>query len=245
MIRRILILLAALALGLSGLSASAEEAFEAGELHVYRVSMDENETVPVRWYKDTPSFPFMGIRAYYRMMFGEELGFAREGGLVTLTARDGSTAVWDAEKGALTSIFPPKLKGEGHGNLASGLPPYLAVKEEAKEREVSPAVLDLAAYGIPFYTEEDELFLPVVTLSDLFETQKNYRAIWNGQNIYVRDSFRTYQNGDAIRQDEHFRDVMKSADPRPADLIDMAYRGNCASTWRPSTAILPPPASAA
>ena len=57
MIRRILILLAALALGLSGLSASAEVAFEAGELHVYRVSMDENETVPVRWYKDTPSFP--------------------------------------------------------------------------------------------------------------------------------------------------------------------------------------------
>ena len=93
MIRRILILLAALALGLSGLSASAEDAFEAGELHVYRVSMEENETVPVRWYKATPSFPFMGIRAYYRMMFGEELGFAREGGLVTLTAPDGSTAV--------------------------------------------------------------------------------------------------------------------------------------------------------
>ena len=46
MIRRILILLAALALGLSGLPAFAEDAFEAGELHVYRASMDENETVP-------------------------------------------------------------------------------------------------------------------------------------------------------------------------------------------------------
>ena len=224
MIRRILILLAVLVLCLSGLPAFAGEAWDAGELQVYRVSMDENETVPVRWYKDTPSFPFMGIREYYRMMFGEELGFAREGGLVTLTAPDGSTAVLDTEKGTLASddltkfIFPPKLKGEGHGNLASGLPPYLAVKEEKKEREASPAVLDLAAYGIPFYTEEDELWLPVVTLSDLFETQKNYRAIWNGQNIYVRDSFRTYQNGDAIRQDEHFRDVMKSADPRPKDL---------------------------
>ena len=64
MIRRILILLAALSLGLSGLSAFAQEAYETGEVHVYRVSMDENETVPVRWYKDTPSFPFMGIRAY-------------------------------------------------------------------------------------------------------------------------------------------------------------------------------------
>ena len=231
--RRILIALIALAICLAGLSVFAEEAYEAGELQVYRVSKEEDETVPVRWYKDTPSFPFMGVRAYYRMMFGEELGFAREGGLVTLTAQDGSTAVWDAEKGTLASddltkfIFPPKLKGEGHGNLASGLPPYLAVKEEAREREASPTVLDLAAYGIPFYTEEDEIWLPVVTLSDLFETQKNYRAIWNGQNIYVRDSFRTYQNGDAIRQDEHFRDVMKSADPRPADLIDMAYRELC------------------
>ena len=231
--RRILIVLIALAICLAGLSVFAEEAYEAGELQVYRVSMEEDETVPVRWYKDTPSFPFMGVRAYYRMMFGEELGFAREGGLVTLTAQDGSTAVWDAEKGTLASddltkfIFPPKLKGEGHGNLASGLPPYLAVKEEARERETSPTVLDLAAYGIPFYTEEDEIWLPVVTLSDLFETQKNYRAIWNGQNIYVRDSFRTYQNGDAIRQDEHFRDVMKSADPRPKDLIDMAYQELC------------------
>lgn len=233
MIRRTLILLAALALCLSGLSAFAEEAFEAGELHVYRVSMEENETVPVRWYKDTPSFPFMGIRAYYRMMFGEELGFAREGDLVTLTAQDGSSAAWDAAKGALASddltkfIFPPKLKGEGHGNLASGLPPYLAVKEEKKEREAAPAVLDLAAYGIPFYTEEDEIWLPVATLSDLFETQKNYRVTWNGKNIYIMDAFRTYQNGNARRQDGHYYDVLKSADPRPADLIDMAYKELC------------------
>ena len=51
MIRRILFLLAALALCLSGLSASAEEGYEAGEIHVFRVSMEENETVPVRWYK--------------------------------------------------------------------------------------------------------------------------------------------------------------------------------------------------
>ena len=178
MIRRILILLAALALCLSGLSASAEEGYEAGELQVYRASMDENETVPVRWYKDTPSFPFMGIREYYRMLFGEELGFSREGGLATLAAPDGSTAVWDAEKGTLASddltkfIFSPKLKGEGHGNLASGLPPYLAVKEEKKERETAPSVLDLAAFGIPFYTEEDEIWLPVVTLSDRLKPRK-------------------------------------------------------------------------
>ena len=231
--RKTIILLAVLALCLARLSAFADEAWEAGEVQVYRVSMDENETVPVRWYKDTPSFPFMGVRAYYRMMFGEELGFAREGGLVTLTAPDGSTAVWDAEKGTLASddltkfIFPPKLKGEGHGNLASGLPPYLAVKEEAREREASPAVLDLAAYGIPFYTEEDEIWLPAATLSDLFETQKNYMAVWNGKNIYITDAFRTYQNGNAKRQDEHYYDVLKSADPRPADLIDMAYQELC------------------
>ena len=233
MIRRTLILLAALALCLSGLSAFAEGAYEAGELQVYRVSMEENETVPVRWYRDTPSFPFMGIRDYYRMMFAEELAYSREGGLVTLTAPDGSAAVWDEAKGTLASddltkfIFPPKLKGEGHGNLASGLPPYLAVKEEAREREASSTVLDLAAYGIPFYTEEDELWLPVATLSDLFETQKNYRAAWNGKNIYIMDAFRTYQNGNAKRQDGHYYDVLKSADPRPADLIDMAYKELC------------------
>lgn len=231
--RKTIILLAALVLCLSGQSAFAEDSFEAGELHVYRVSMEENETVPVRWYKSTPSFPFMGIRAYYRMMFGEELGFAREGDLVTLTAQDGSAAAWDAEKGTLASddltkfIFPPKLKGEGHGNLASGLPPYLAVKEEKKEREAAPSVLDLAAFGIPFYTEEDELWLPVATLSDLFETQKNYMAVWNGKNIYIQDAFRTYQNGSAKRQDEHYYDVLKSADPRPKDLIDMAYQELC------------------
>ncbi len=233
MIRKLLMLLTVLALCLSGLSAFAEEAWETGELQVYRVSMEENETVPVRWYKSTPSFPFMGIRAWYRMLFGEELAFAREGDLITLTAPDGSVAVWDAAKGTLASddltkfVFPPKLKGEGHGNLASGLPPYLAVKEETKEREASLSVLDLAAYGIPFYTEEDEIWLPVATLSDLFETQKNYMAFWNGRNIYIVDALRTYQNGSARRQDEHFYDVLKSADPRPADLIDLAYRELC------------------
>ena len=233
MMRRALILLAALALCLSGLSAFAEEAYEAGELQVYRVSMEEDEKIPVRWYSATPSFPFMGIRAYYRMLFGEELAFDPEGDLVTLTAPDGSTAVWDAAKGALASddltrfIFPPKLKGEGHGNLASGLPPYLAVKEEAKERQAQLISLDLAAYGIPAYTEEDERWLPAATLSDLFETQKHYLAVWNGKSIYILDRFRTYQNGNAKRQDEQYYDVLKSAEPRPADLIDLAYRELC------------------
>ena len=69
MIRRTLILLIALALCLSGLSACAEEAYEAGEIHVYRVSMEENEIVPARWYRATLSFPFMGIRTWYRMLF--------------------------------------------------------------------------------------------------------------------------------------------------------------------------------
>ena len=39
MIRRILILLAALALGLSGLSAFAEDSFEAGELHDFQLRL--------------------------------------------------------------------------------------------------------------------------------------------------------------------------------------------------------------
>ena len=47
MIRRILILLAALALCLSGLSVFADDVFEAGELHVCRVSMEE--TKPFRF----------------------------------------------------------------------------------------------------------------------------------------------------------------------------------------------------
>ena len=68
MTHRILILLAALVLCLSGLSAFAEEAYEAGELQVYRVSMEENEIVPVRWYRDTTSFPFMGIRELIRLL---------------------------------------------------------------------------------------------------------------------------------------------------------------------------------
>ena len=67
--------------------------------------MEETETAPVRWYKDTPSVPYMGIREYYEMLFGEQLD----------------------------------LKAEGHGNLASGLPPFLAVKEETKEQGASPA----------------------------------------------------------------------------------------------------------
>ena len=47
------------------------------------------------------------------------------------------------------------------------------------------------------------------------------------ENIYILDALRTYQNGNARRQDEHFYDMLKSADPRPADLIDMAYRELC------------------
>jgi len=52
-------------------------------------------------------------------------------------------------------------------------------------------------------------------------------AFWNGENIYVVDLLRTYQNGNAKRQDEHFYDVLKSTQERPSDLIDLTYRELC------------------
>ena len=209
------------------------EEYKTGYVPVYRTSMEESETVAVRWYQNTPSVPYMGIREYYEMLFGEQLDLKTEGGQATLTASDGSAAVCDTEKGTLTSenltkfIYPPKLKAEGHGNLAGGLPPFLAVKEESKEQEALAVTLDFAKYGIDVYADEDDLWLPLATLSDLFETQKNYMAFWNGRNIYIVDLLRTYQNGNAKRQDEHLYDVLKSTQERPSDLIDLTYRELC------------------
>ncbi len=41
------------------------------------------------------------------------------------------------------------------------------------------------------------------------------------------DLLRTYQNGNAKRQDEHLYDVLKSTQERPSDLIDLTYRELC------------------
>ena len=65
--------------------------------------MEETETAAVRWYKNTPSVPYMGIREYYEMLFGERLDCKngrrlRAAHVAARTLRRSRTSLFEGER---------------------------------------------------------------------------------------------------------------------------------------------------
>lgn len=214
---------------------SAQPSFEEKEVHVYRESMDENETVSVRFYEDKPHIPYVGFKQYYDSFMLGDLKVSHNGSSYTLTSDGGQTATLDAANGTLATddfngfITLPKLVSGGGSSLAYGLMPYLSFTGEEIVREGSPVTVDFGKYGIEAYGEADDVYLPLSTLSDLFETGKNYRVEYNGKNLYVVDGNRTVYASSAKDEDEEYYAPLMTAEKRPADLIEFTYNELCFS----------------
>ncbi len=171
-----------------------EPSYKEKQINVYRESMDENETVGVRFYENTPNVPYVGIKQFYdTFMLGDMKTELTGDFTYTLTSDGGQTAVLDAGEGVLTIkdfdgfVALPKLISGSGNTLSYGLAPYLQFDREEVLRKSRTVSIDIGKYGIDIYGNDDDVYLPLAALNDIFENGKNFRVEYNGKNIYVVD----------------------------------------------------------
>ena len=211
-----------------------EPSYKEKQINVYRESMDENETVGVRFYENTPNVPYVGIKQFYdtfmlgSMKIGQDGSYDR-----TLTSDGGQTAKLDTINGILTVkdfdgfVTLPKLISGGGSTLSYGLAPYMQFDREEVLREGKPVSLDIGKYGIDIYANDDDVYLPLATISDIFENGRNFRVEYNGKNIYVVDGGGSIYPSSAKNSDPEYMTPMKTADKRPSDLAEYTYKELC------------------
>ena len=211
-----------------------EPSYKEKQINVYRESIDENETVGVRFYENTPNVPYVGIKQFYDTFMLGGMKTERTGDFTyTLTSDGGQTAALDVEKGVLTVkdferfVTLPKLISGSGNTLSYGLAPYMQFSHEDILREKKPVRLDIGKYGIDIYGNDDDVYFPLTTLSDIFENGKNFRVEYNGKNIYVVDGSNIIYPAFAKNSDPDYLTPLKTADKRPSDLVEYAYKELC------------------
>ncbi len=211
-----------------------EPSYKEKQINVYRESMDENETVGVRFYENTPNVPYVGIKQFYdTFMLGDMKTELTGDFTYTLTSDGGQTAVLDAGEGVLTIkdfdgfVTLPKLISGSGNTLSYGLAPYLQFDREEVLRESKPVSINIGKYGIEIYANEDDVYLPLVTISDIFENGKNFRVEYNGKNIYVVDGSNIIYPTSAKNSDPDYLTPLKTAKKRLSDLVEYTYKELC------------------
>ena len=226
MLRRILCAMMALLCLLPALA----EAFRVVDAPVFRETLT-SETVPLRFYDDMPHVPCMGLRDYYRLMLGQDMAVEIQGdGTSVFTAPNGATATVNTDAGTLTSddylhfsslmeAICPGMEPQYLDAAAFTRPAGLGFSEP-----IRPVTLDFRRYGIPVHAGEDDVFMPLATLSDMFVNLAYYYASWNGKNVYINLDNLDQPAGE---RDPDYYAPIAALTERPEDLAVFSYGELC------------------
>lgn len=222
----------------SGSASSTKPAgtMQTKDVSVYYEADTEPQQVTLAFFDDLPSVPYMAIDDFYATFLHGNMDVTPgDNGMFTLVVEDGTTATIDANADTFAAddftafVTQPLLKGDGASALATSLAPFLALDGETVERAASPVRIDFARYGIDLRAEDGKLYLPLATVSDLFETNKSFRVMWDGSTVYacVLDQNDTTRRTEPLADEATYLDGLTKDAERASDMAEFAYAEMC------------------
>ena len=197
-------------------SSSATSNYEQKEVNVYYKNMAKNHKTKLRFYEETNDIPYIGIKQFYNILVKDtalsakgDLTVTKDGNLYKVTSIRGGVAeintVSDTFRSDNYALFSSTNYGdfsqETSGFLLDGLP-FVKVKKVTYNREATPFVVDFTKYKINLFGDNDDVYFPFNTVSDLFLSENLLNCSYNQKDIYVIDgakdqsieSFSNYHN---------------------------------------------------
>ena len=183
-------------------------------------------TTNVRFYKENPHVPYMGIREYFDLLLGGGLKMQTEGdGTITLTNAAGAQAVVDIAEGTVTSQDMPSFENyfdeakEGKaGSFKDSDAPYLRLREVVYEDSPEQVQYELGKLGIALYADENDVWFPVSILSSWLTDIAQNRVVCNGDALYVLRSKSAYEVDNGYYNTENIDRSRKGGGPRSIQL---------------------------
>ncbi|MCR5108311.1 MAG: hypothetical protein K6B28_09125 [Lachnospiraceae bacterium] len=195
----------------TGREASAEAGEEAGgeanseaygytekDVPVIRDKLTD-QTITVRYYDQTPNVPYVGIKEYYDTYLKKSLDKEKNEMIVTKEGDNSYTltnnygqATMDTDKDILKTdngagfFSLMSLKQEGLTDTYYDGIRYVRVKSVEAEGD-GKVELDLGKYDIDIIGEDEDIYFPVATISDIFSDAAYHFASFNGEVFYIQD----------------------------------------------------------
>ena len=226
-----LLALAIPALAESGEAAAAEPgAYTDKTVGVFRSELTD-ETATVRYYADAGSIAYMSIADYYAVMLpGQSMTVTpAEDGKYTLTNPCGSAEV-DVKADTLTSANYAaftNLMGqvqEGMENIYLDGYPFIRVIGAEYSNAPKPVTFRFGDYGIDLRADDEQVYFPLGTLSDMFSNMDYIYSSFNNVNLYVNmDNDMDFMY---IRDPKYFDSIL-DRETRDAELAAFTYSELC------------------
>lgn len=202
-------------------AAEDDPAYVTKQVHVYRESMDEDETMECRFYEDLPNIPYVEFTSYYAQIFdGKSTVEKTADHTYTVTMLpDGDKAVLDTENDSMAIdnsanfLATPDYAKSNFAEQTKEEAPYLEfVSIEYDPQQPALKTLAFGDYGIDIREEDGKVYFPVATLSDMFSGDSYTTVHYNGENLYLNEYEKMMNGENAKDKDSHYADYFLEND---------------------------------
>lgn len=183
------------------------------------------DEITLRFYSEMPNVPYVDVSTYFKQFYFLDLDKGISTDKVTYSYFANGVTMLEVDiKNDLFTIsdIDDICNLDGFALNSFYLDHYVDYIDEAKAR-----TFDLSEYGIDLKGDENDAYLPLNTLNNIFSWIFGYSVSYNGQDVYViNDSAEIYDNS-AISDYSSYYKILKKKKTFANDEAEFNYKELC------------------
>ena len=195
-----------IASGSSSEPIEEEVEFNEKTMDLHRYSAEVSDSITCFYRTDKLELlPFVKLSDYYALLLGEDIGIERLGnGVYDLTSASGTKATLDTKANTLSCddlmnfVNTTIYRQEGVSNTYFDGAPFIRIKETIADKPAEPKLIDFQKYGIDLVGIGEDVYLPLVTASNLFSGPTMITCFYDENNLYFVDPSDLSYDTDAV-----------------------------------------------
>ena len=210
-------------------SCSIEEGkYNIKSIDIYRKSNTVDKKIDIRFYNDNPNVPYIGVKEYFKEFYNTDLSINKNKNVFEFKKGEESYIKIDTinELLEIKGVMDLSNHPDKHTNNEKK---YFKLDSKVETTKQYKAI-DLNNYNILTYGSNNDVYMPVGLLSNLYGGIYGYTISYNGKSLYVLDQYGELGDG-TPRNDSYYADtyyeILSSKENRYEDLAKYNYNQLC------------------
>ena len=166
--------------------AAETDAIEKRELTAYLFNMEDTKTIECIFTSALPEVPYIEVSDYVGTIYKEQFTETKnDDGTFTLTGPNGSMFINTENDTVTYDSFEEFMNLEGVSEGTTLDSPYSKTLDVVMEGDRKNTTIDLGKYNIDIIAENNKVYFPLTTISDLFCSSYNNARYVDGNLCFV------------------------------------------------------------
>ena len=166
-------------------NAEAEEGeYQTKEVDFYKENNTVDRKVALRYYKDMPNVPYVGLNQYYKEFYKTNFDITQKDTYYTFK-KDDAYIKLDTKQDTIEYKGMEEIGN--HPDFMANTSKGFMVETTKKSTTPIPFSADLKEYNIPVYGSPLEVYVPFQFISNIITSATAYSVIYNEGSLYELD----------------------------------------------------------